>query len=198
MVPDFLIQLKALISQPWSWWFAGLMIAIVMFILLWFGKSFGISENFRIMCAADGADEINEFFKIDWHKGEWNLLVALGAVFGGYMASHYFQSPDGSFAHVSEATIQSLHKLGFTYQEGQVPLVPEFYSWEALFTLKGLLVIVGGGFLVGFGARYAGGCTSGHAISGLSALELPSFVAVVGFFLGGLTMTYLIFPLIFH
>ena len=83
------------------------------------------------------------------------------------------------------------------YQVGQVPLVPEFYSWEALFTLQGILVIVVGGFLVGFGARYAGGCTSGHAISGISALQLPSMVAVAGFFMGGLVMIHFLYPLIF-
>ena len=63
-----------------------------------------------------------------------------------------------------------------------------------LFTV---LVCTIGGLLVGFGARYAGGCTSGHAISGMSALQLGSLIAVIGFFLGGLTMTYLLFPLIF-
>ena len=168
-----------------------------MFILLWFGHEFGISENFRLMCAADGADEMNEFFKINWQAGEWNLLVALGAVFGGYLASHYLVSPDGNVAHVSAATIESLRQLGVPLQDGTVPLVPEFISWQSILSWQGLLIIGGGGFLVGFGARYAGGCTSGHAISGLSALQLPSLIAVVGFFLGGLFMTYVIFPLIF-
>lgn len=50
---------------------------------------------------------------------------------------------------------------------------------------------------MGFGARWAGGCTSGHAISGLSNLQLPSLVAVLGFFAGGLLMTHLLFPLLF-
>ncbi|MEZ4918350.1 MAG: YeeE/YedE thiosulfate transporter family protein [Saprospiraceae bacterium] len=197
MVPQFLLDLKDLISQPWPWWFAGLMIAFIMFLLLWFGKNFGMSDNFRIMCAADGADQMNEFFKINWRDQEWNLLVALGAVFGGYLASHYFVSPDGQVAHVSAATVASLNELGLRFEDGSVPLVPEWYDWNALFTWRGLLFIVVGGFLVGFGSRYAGGCTSGHAISGLSALELPSLVAVIGFFLGGLTMTWFIFPLIF-
>lgn len=197
MFPQFLIDLRDFLSQPWPWYIAGPLLALVMFILLWFGHEFGISENFRLMCAADGADELNEFFKINWQAGEWNLLVALGAVFGGYVASHYFLAPDGNIAHVSAATVESLRGLGFQYEQGQVPLVPAFYSWEALFTWQGLLVIAGGGFLVGFGARYAGGCTSGHAISGLSALQLPSLIAVVGFFMGGLFMTYVVFPLIF-
>lgn len=173
-----------------------MMIAFIMFLLLWFGKNFGISDNFRIMCAADGADQSTDFFKFNWKDQEWNLLVALGAVFGGYLASHYFTGPEGAVAHVSPATVESLRNLGLSYPNDQVPLVPEWYSWEAIFSLRGILCIVGGGFLVGFGARYAGGCTSGHAISGLSALELPSLVSVIGFFLGGLVMTYLILPLL--
>jgi uncharacterized membrane protein YedE/YeeE len=197
MVPQFLIDLRDFIAQPWPWYVGGLMIALIMFLLLWFGKNFGMSENFRVMCAADGADETNEFFKINWREQEWNLLVALGAVFGGYMASHYFAAPDGQVAHVSAATVESLRNLGLSFEGDRVPLVPEWYSWTALFSWRGLLFIIGGGFLVGFGARYAGGCTSGHAISGLSALELPSLVSVIGFFMGGLAMTHLIFPLLF-
>ncbi|HPG08506.1 MAG TPA: YeeE/YedE thiosulfate transporter family protein [Saprospiraceae bacterium] len=197
MVPQFLLDLKDWISQPWPWYVGGPMIAIIMFILLWFGREFGISANFRVMCAADGAGEFADFFKFDWSSQGWNLLVALGAMFGGYLASHYFIPNDGDMAHVSAATVASLQNLGMDYQVGHVPLVPEFYSWEALFSLQGILVIVVGGFLVGFGARYAGGCTSGHAISGISALQLPSMVAVVGFFMGGLVMIHFLYPLIF-
>ncbi|MCB9283064.1 MAG: YeeE/YedE family protein [Lewinellaceae bacterium] len=201
MVPEFLIQIRDFISQPWPWWVAGPMIAATMFFLLWFGREFGISANFRVMCAADGADNFADFFKFDWASQGWNLMVALGAMFGGYLAAHYFLSPDGDVAHVSAATVHTLQQMdyfaGLDLKEGQVPLVPPFYSWEALFTWRGLLIIAGGGLLVGFGARYAGGCTSGHAISGMSALQLGSLIAVIGFFLGGLTMTYLIFPLIF-
>ena len=197
MVPEFLIEIKDFISQPWPWWVAGPMIVVVMFILLYFGKEFGISANFRVMCAADGADEMAEFFQFDWQSQGWNLLVALGAMFGGYLAAHYFVSPDGNVAHVSEATVESLKALNFNYEYGKVPLVPEFYDWVYLFTWRGLLIIVGGGFLIGFGARYAGGCTSGRAISGLSALQLGSLYAVIGFFAGGLFMTYVLFPIIF-
>jgi uncharacterized membrane protein YedE/YeeE len=197
MVPEFLLQFKEFISQPWPWWVAGPMIALIMFILIFFGKEFGMSANLRIMCAADGAGDFSDFFKFDWQSQGWNLMVALGAMFGGYVASHYFLG-SSDVAHVSQATVESLKGLGFNYQYGEVPLVPEFYSWESLFTWRGFLIIAGGGFLVGLGARYAGGCTSGHAISGLSALQLPSLIAVVGFFLGGLTMVHLIFPLLFN
>ncbi|MBI1185635.1 YeeE/YedE family protein [bacterium] len=194
-MPEFLLQLKDFISQPWLWYVAGPMIAFIMFLLLWMGREFGISANFRVMCAADGADNLADFFKFDWSSQGWNLLVALGSVFGGYLAATYF-TPN-QVAHVSEATVESLKNLNMNFDTGQVPLVPDFYSWEALFTLKGLLVIVVGGFLVGFGARYAGGCTSGHAISGMSALQLGSLYALIGFFTGGLIMTYFIIPLIF-
>jgi uncharacterized protein len=197
MIESFFIHFRDFIAEPWPWYVAGPLLALIMFILLYFGHEFGISENFRLMCAADGADEMNEFFKINWRAGEWNLLVALGAVFGGYLASHYFLGPHGDIAHVSDATVASLNHIGVKVQQGNVPLVPDFISWNGLLTWPGLIMIAGGGFLVGFGARYAGGCTSGHAISGLSALQLPSLIAVIGFFSGGLMVTYLIFPHLF-
>ncbi len=197
MTPEWILEFIEFISQPWPWWVAGPMIALIMFILLFFGKEFGMSANFRVMCAADGAGDLADFFKFDWKSQGWNLLVALGAVFGGYLAARHFTPVDGNIAHVSAATVESLQELGFNFEEGHVPLIPEFYDWKALFTMRGLLVIVVGGFLVGFGARYAGGCTSGHAISGMSALQLGSMYAVVGFFAGGLFMTHVIFPLIF-
>lgn len=190
-------SLQQFIAQPWPWYVAGPLLALVMFILLYFGHEFGISENFRLMCAADGADRMNEFFKIDWTKGEWNLLVALGAVFGGYMASHYFIGTEGNVAHVSQATLSALKEMGVETQDNKLPLIPDFISWEGLLNWKGWFMIAGGGLMVGFGARYAGGCTSGHAISGLSAMQLPSLIAVIGFFAGGLFVTYVIIPLLF-
>ena len=194
---EVLLQLQQLIAEPWPWYVSGPLLALVMFILLYFGHEFGISDNLRLMCAADGADELNEFFKIDWKSGGWNMMVALGAVFGGYLASHYFIGSQGDIAHISTATVQQLNEIGIPAKEGATPLVPDFISWSSLFTWQGWLIIAGGGFMIGFGARYAGGCTSGHAISGLSALQFPSLIAVIGFFLGGLFMTYAIIPLIF-
>lgn len=197
MIEVYFEHIREFISQPWPWYISGVLLAAVMFILLYFGHEFGISENFRLMCAADGADNMNEFFKIDWRSGEWNLLVALGAVFGGYLASHYFLGEGGDLAHISDATVSSLNAIGINVTQGEVPLVPSFISWPGLLTWQGIVMIAGGGFLVGFGARYAGGCTSGHAISGLSALQLPSLIAVIGFFMGGLLVTHLIIPFLF-
>ncbi len=193
----FFNQLRDFIAQPWPWYVAGPLLALVMFILLYFGHEFGISENFRLMCAAGGAGEMNEFFKIDWKSGRWNLLVALGAVLGGFLAAHYFLGPHGDVAHISDATVNSLNKINIKVTQGEVPLVPDIISWKGIMSWQGLLMVAGGGFLVGFGARYAGGCTSGHAISGLSSMQLPSVVAVIGFFSGGLAITYFVLPYLF-
>jgi len=203
---DAIIQF---ISQPWPWWMGTFVIGFAMFFLLYFDKEFGLSANLRTMCAADGAGDYADFFKFEWEKQGWNLMVALGALFGGYIAANYFGG-DG-MAHVSQAAVDTFNNISQSeiLVVGEVPMVPgrdiihpeidpfwNLYSWQSLFTLRGFIVIIGGGFLIGFGARYAGGCTSGHAISGLSDLQLPSLVAVIGFFIGGLIMTWLILPYI--
>lgn len=187
-----------LIQQPWHWAFSGFMIALTMFILLFFGKNFGLSATMRTMCAITGAGSKISFFDFDWKSQQWNLLFALGAVLGGFIASTYLASPEP--IQISTATINHLQELGITTPTsleegtGYVPL--ELFNFEVLFSLKGFLLFVLGGFFVGFGARYAGGCTSGHAISGLSNLQVPSLIAVIGFFIGGLSMTHFILPLI--
>jgi uncharacterized membrane protein YedE/YeeE len=72
----------------------------------------------------------------------------------------------------------------------------DLFNWNSLVTIKGFLLIIVGGFLVGFGTRYAGGCTSGHSIMGLSNLQWPSLVATVCFVVGGFIMANLILPYI--
>ncbi|CAA6828576.1 MAG: Probable transmembrane protein [uncultured Aureispira sp.] len=187
-----------LLQQPWHWAFSGFMIALTMFILLFWGKSFGMSATMRAMCAAGGAGKKISFFDFDWKMQRWNLLFAIGAVLGGYVAATYLASPEP--VKISAATIAHLQGWGISYPStiaegtGYVPL--DLYNWETLFSLKGFLLFVVGGFLVGFGARYAGGCTSGHAISGLSNLQVPSLIAVIGFFIGGLLMSHILLPLV--
>lgn len=133
-----------------------------------------------------------EFFNYDWRKESWNLVFMLGVLLGGFLSGVLLANPEP--LRVAAATQRDLAALGLEVDGAFVPL--ELFSWTGLFTLPGFLLLVGGGFLVGFGARYAGGCTSGHAISGLSNLQLPSLVAVIGFFIGGLISTYLILPLL--
>lgn len=182
------------LTQPWSWWFSGIVISAIMFILIFFGKSFGFSANLRTICAAGGAGKKVKFFNFDWKKQMWNLVFLMGAIIGGFVAKEFLSEGDYAVA-ISENTIADLKELGFSEPTSIQP--SELFSLDSLMSLKGILLLAIGGIFVGFGARYAGGCTSGHAISGISDLQIPSIIAVVGFFIGGLIMTYLLFPLIF-
>lgn len=181
------------LTQSWSWWFSGMVISAIMFLLLFFGKSFGFSANLRTICAACGAGNHVSFFKFNWKSQIWNLIFLVGAVLGGFIAGN-FMNP-GSPAQISEKTIRDLAELGFAAPQSMQP--DEIYSIDSLMNGKGFLILALGGLMVGFGSRYAGGCTSGHAISGLSDLQIPSLVAVMGFFIGGLLMTHIFFPWIF-
>ncbi len=181
------------ISQAWPWYVSGPMIALVMFLLLWAGGNFGVSGNLRTICAMGGAGKHVSFFNYHWKGQLWNLVFIIGAIGGGFIASNFLSDP--AELQISQATVQDLAGLGITFNGGLAP--EHLFSWQSLTSLPGFLVLVLGGFLVGFGARWAGGCTSGHAISGLSNLQIPSLIAVVGFFIGGLLMTHVLFPIIF-
>ena len=181
------------IFNPWPWYIGGPMIALIMFLLLYFGKNFGMSSNLRTFCTICGAGKSNEFFNFDWKTQQWNLLVSAGAIIGGALAAH-FLSTDSSVA-IHPDTIAKLQELNIN-SAGVSYLPEELFSMQALMQPKVLLILSIGGFLVGFGARYAGGCTSGHAISGLSNLQLVSLYAVIGFFIGGLFMNHLLLPYI--
>ena len=182
------------ILEPWPWYVAGPLIVVVMFLLLYFGKTFGVSSNLRTMCAIGGAGRVADFFKYDWKGQIWNLVFIAGAVIGGFVATE-FMTPDET-VRISEDTKTALRELGFS-NPGSQYAPDELFGMAALESWQGILFLIVGGLLIGFGTRYAGGCTSGHAISGLSNFQLPSLIAVIGFFIGGLVMTYLIFPLIF-
>lgn len=183
-----------IISGPWHWSVSGFAIAIVMFLLLYAGKEFGVSSNLRTICSIAGAGKKYNFFDIDWKAQRWNLTFILGAAFGGFLAFHVFPNPEP--LSVAPQTVEYLNSIGIDGPKSGIEayLPAAFFTVDQLFTLRGVMILVLGGFLVGFGTRWAGGCTSGHAISGLSNLQLPSLIAVVGFFIGGLAMSWLILP----
>jgi uncharacterized protein len=181
------------LKQPWPWYTSGAVIAFIMVLLLFFGKSFGFSANLRTICSACGAGKRVKFFDFNWRSQIWNLLFLLGAIIGGFISAEFLSN--GEAVQISEATLQDLTVLGISSPQGIQP--EEIFGLEALFSLRGLMILLGGGFMIGFGARYAGGCTSGHAISGLANLQLPSLIAVVGFFIGGLITTFVLLPLLF-
>lgn len=181
-----------LIRQPWPWWVAGPAIALVYTLLVLFGKSLGISGALRTGCAALGAGRHVSFFDYEWRSEAWNLLFLLGIVIGGWIGVNWLSLPDQGVG-ISQATEARMTEWGLT--SWQVGLAPrEIFSWGTLLTPAGLLFVVVGGFLVGFGSRYAGGCTSGHAISGLAGLQVPSLIAVIGFFAGGLAVSHVLLP----
>ncbi len=175
----------------WPWYLAGPVIGLFVPALLLLGnKVFGVSSNLRHFCSAVVPGDI-EYFRYDWRRtGLWNLLFVAGILIGGFLASRWGGQQGVA---ISEHTRLALIKLGIHDFNGLAPR--ELFTWPALLTLKGFVSIVIGGFLVGFGTAYAGGCTSGHAISGLADLQLSSLIAVVGFFAGGLIATHFLLPL---
>jgi uncharacterized protein len=181
------------LTTPWPWYVAGPLIGLFVPALLIAGnKVFGISSNLRHLCSALLPTRL-EFFRYDWKDaGSWNLVFLLGVLVGGFLASHFGAHHDVA---ISAETKLALARLGLHDLSGVAPR--EIFCWHALLTLRGFVSIVVGGFLVGFGAAYAGGCTSGHAISGLANFELPSLIAVAGFFAGGLAATWFLLPHLF-
>ena len=181
-----------LIKQPWPWYIAGPLIGLTVPALLIIGnKSFGISSSLRHICASCMPANI-PFFKYDWKKEVWNLFFVFGIFLGGAIAINLLSNANPIEVNPKLAT--ELAGYGITNFNNLVP--EDIMNWQSLFTLRGFLMMVVGGFLVGFGTRYAGGCTSGHAIMGLSNLQLPSLIATISFMIGGFIMANLILPLI--
>jgi len=184
------------ISQPWHWSVSGALIALTMFLLVWMGRSFGVSTSFKVACSAVGAGKFSDFFKINLKDEGWRMAFVAGGLVGGVIGSQLLRSPEA--VAISQSTVDHLANWGLHYPEADSKglgfLPTELLNFSSL---QGILLAVIGGFLVGFGARYADGCTSGHAITGLSNLSLPSLITVIGFFIGGLVMTHLIMPLMF-
>lgn len=182
-----------LIKQPWHWAIAGILIGLTVPTLLLIGnKKFGISSSLRHICAMCIPANIS-FFKYDWKKEIWNLFFVAGIFLGGIITSQFLSNPEAIV--ISESTQASLARLGVTDFSNLMPA--DIFNTDQIFTLKGLIFFVLGGFLVGFGTRYAGGCTSGHAIMGLSTLQLPSLIATICFMIGGFFSTHVLLPLIF-
>lgn len=180
------------LKQPWPWYVTGPLIGLTVPLLLIIGnKSFGISSSLRHICASCIPANI-PFFKYDWKKEVWNLFFVFGIFLGGVVAISLLSNP--APMEVNPKLAAELAGYGITNYNHLVPV--DIMSWSSLFTLKGFILMVVGGFLVGFGTRYAGGCTSGHAIMGLSNLQWPSLVATICFMIGGFAMSNFILPFI--
>jgi uncharacterized membrane protein YedE/YeeE len=181
-----------LIKQPWPWYVVGPLIGLFVPALLFFGnKKFGVSSNLRHICAACFPLN-NSFFKYDWKKEAWNLFFAAGIILGGFVAVQFLSVVQPM--NLNPSLMTELNDYGISNFNYLLPL--ELFNWQALATIKGIILIVVGGFLVGFGTRYAGGCTSGHSIMGLSNLQWPSLVATICFMIGGIVMANFVLPFI--
>lgn len=180
------------LMQPWPWWVAGPVIGLMVPALLLLGnKHFGISANLRHACAACFPGKVR-FFQYDWKKEIWNLFFVAGIIGGGILSVTLLNT--AAPTTIDPRLSAELASYGISSGAGLVPR--ELFNIESLFTIRGSVMLIGGGFLVGFGSRYAGGCTSGHAIMGLSNLQWPSLVATLMFMAGGLLMANFILPLI--
>ncbi len=184
-----------LLLEPIPWYIAGPLIGLTLPLLLIIGnKTFGISTSFQHMCAAVLPKKF-PYFNYDWWKqGKWQLQLSLGILLGGVLAAFFI--PEDYVIDLSTSTIATLQGNGISNFNGFVPV--EVFNWENLASLPGFFILVVGGFLIGFGTRYAGGCTSGHAITGLATLQKASLIAVIGFFVGGIISTYFILPNLFN
>lgn len=179
-----------LLKQPWPWYAAGIIIGLTVPALLILGnKHFGISANLRHLCAAILPAKV-PFFSYNWKRELWNLFFVGGIIIGAFIATTWLANPNPVAIHPDLA--RELSGYGVTDLSALVPA--DVFSFRSLFTLRGLALMVGGGFLVGFGSRYAGGCTSGHSIMGLSTLQLPSLIATISFMAGGFLMANVLLP----
>ncbi|MBL7814801.1 MAG: YeeE/YedE family protein [Saprospiraceae bacterium] len=182
------------IQQPWHWSIAGLFIGLTVPILLILGnKPFGISSSLRHICAACLPSSVTNginYFNYNWKEEKWNLFFVTGVLIGGFIAAHFLSDPEP--IQIAAETKAQLANQGIQDFAGLMPT--DLFSWESLGTLRGFVFIVLGGFLVGFGTRYADGCTSGHAIMGLSNLQVPSLIATICFMIGGFLMTHFGLP----
>jgi uncharacterized protein len=178
--------------KPWPWYVAGPLIGLIVpMLLLLDNKRLGISSSLRQICAAVVPANL-PFLKYDWKEDQWNLFFVVGVFIGGFIGGFIFGNPVP--VAISESTQAYLQNFGIAPAIGLMPA--ELFNLNTLFSIKGFLLIVLGGFLVGFGTRYARGCTSGHGILGLSALQWPSLLATASFFGGGILFSRFVLPYI--
>lgn len=183
-----------LILQPWPWYVSGPLIGLMVPALLFLGSAFGISGNLETICSMAGAGRVSDYFKVDIKSRLPRFFFAIGSIIGGFVAAQLLTN-DGYSVDLTDAAVSTISSYGISNFSGLQPV--ELFSWEFLTSWQGALLLCLGGFLIGFGTRYAGGCTSGHSITGLSSFQWPSLIATIGFFIGGLITTHFLLPAIF-
>ena len=159
------------------WYVAGPLIGLIVpLLLLLREKQFGISSSYRYVLS--GPFKRVSYFNYDAKKDSWQLHFCIGLIVSGLVVTYFIPSwkPEGRAL-----------EGGSTWQEIAVSV----YEW------KNCIQFFIGGLLVGFGARYANGCTAGHCIMGVSQWATSSLVATVSFFVGGWLASNFLIELIF-
>lgn len=175
------------IYEPWPWWIGGPLIGLfVISLILIEGKQLGISSSYQYVCAKISPWKL-DYFK-DPVKMAWQFWFVIGLMLGGFLL-HLMIPPYQ--IEIAETSVKTLGSIGISEQVGFAPA--ELYE----FTFKSIVILIAGGITIGFGARYANGCTAGHAIMGCAQLSPASIVSTICFFVGGLFATYFIVPYLF-
>ncbi len=154
--------MDTIMTQPWPWWLSGILIGLTVPLLyLLAGKAFGISTSLQEIGAVCAPNSKLEYLsKFDRKANAWLIVFAVGIAFGSFIATRFLTAEPIEF-------------------------LPASFS-----SVGGAIKLLIGGFLIGFGTRYAGGCTSGHSITGIANFNWPSLVATICFFAGGLAVTW--------
>lgn len=147
--------------HSWPWYVAGPVIGLFVPLLLLVGnKLFGLSSSFDHICDFSFTKNIKSKIQFNDSKDGWKAYFIIGITIGAAISTSF---------------------LTF----GDVRFLPSNY-----YSVLGFVKLFFGGLLIGFGTRYAGGCTSGHSITGISLLNPASIKATIAFFVGGLIYTY--------
>lgn len=161
--------------------------------MIWMGCSFGVFIVFWNFCIIVGVGKKNVFFDIDFKDEDWWMVFVLGVIFGGFIGVYLFMSLEVVVIFV-EMIVYFKVDFGISYFQGNGFLLIEVFNY---INFKGIIFIIIGGFLVGFGVCYGWGCIFGYVILGLLYLQFFLFIMVIGFFIGGLFMIWVIMLFIF-
>jgi hypothetical protein len=162
-------------KEPLAWYIAGPLLGLMVPLLLILKeKQFGISSSYRYLLSF--LPSKISYFNYDRRADQWQLFFALGLIFSGFAAIQFF---------------------GFSDAMVELPSKKYEIQYTEIFDISNALQFFVGGILVGFGARYANGCTAGHCIMGVSQFALSSIIATICFFIGGLIGSFFVVPGIF-
>jgi uncharacterized membrane protein YedE/YeeE len=171
-------------NEPLAWYIAGPLIGLIVpLLLLLKEKQFGISSSYRFLIS--GFTKKNDYFNYNREQDAWQFYFAIGLVLTGL-----FYNWNGYDLNALKTTKTNV--VGFSGGD-----VMHYVSTSGFYDLSNWAIFLFGGVLIGFGSRYSNGCTAGHCIMGMSQFSLTSFIATIGFFIGGLIATYFIIPYLF-